>query len=72
MDYIQSLKKKKKATSKPRDKKKIDLYPKKTVSVLLNGELLRDLRVFIVNGNNYAHLKYMDIITKKPNPTQIN
>ena len=48
------------------DNNKIELTPKKTVSVLLNTNALRDLWVFIITKNNYHGIRYVDIIINKP------
>ena len=44
----------------------MDPFPKRTVSVLLNSDTLRDLRVFLLFDNNYDCVRYIDIITKRP------
>ena len=69
MDLISKILKKKKVSIKRKnnkDSRTIEPYPKKTVSVLLNSEMLRDLRVFIIFDGNYDIIRYLDIIIKKP------
>ncbi|CDW91312.1 UNKNOWN [Stylonychia lemnae] len=68
MDIIQKILKKKKPLLKRKnnkDSRTVEPYPKKTVSVLLNSEMLRDLRVFIIFDGNYEVIRYIDIIIKK-------
>eukprot|EP00347_Sterkiella_histriomuscorum_P008168 403346123 len=54
------------AKRKNYDSKMVDPFPKRTVSVLLNSEVLRDLRVFILFDSQYECIRYIDIIIKKP------
>ena len=70
MDIIKKLNQPKRF--KHKEIRKVDLYPKKTVSVLLNTDVQRDLRVFIISQNNYNAIKYIDIIIRKPQqPSQL-
>ncbi len=48
------------------------LQPRKSVSAALNPETLRDLRVFILQANDYAQLAYVDIIVQRPDEKQLS
>lgn len=69
MELIDKLLQKNKSPikrKKPQESRTVEPFPKKTVSVLLNSETLRDLRVFIIFDGSYECIRYIDIIIKKP------